>query len=129
MADRWINRLGSIHQYQNVDYVDHFNDGTVRCNLCGTGCMNTKSRNKHFQGNKHRKKYNAVKVAEVEKANALKAAEIKEACYQKVNWFGSYIKRINALSLPRWKHHVQSQMFLTIYPYDSTDFPDSSSMS
>lgn len=57
---QWMYRLGSIHQYNGVDYTNIAQDGDVCCLLCDTGWMSRRQRIQHFHGSKHAKKYRQV---------------------------------------------------------------------
>ena len=115
MAEKWMHRLGTLHQNQGVDYVEHDDDGSLRCLLCRTGWMFRKP-GKHFHGSTHRKKYYAVKRAE-EEAQAAEATRTRNAgCLSTVEWFQSYVGRVASLGLPQWQHHVQSQLFRSFFP-------------
>ena len=59
-----MHRLGALHQFRGVDYVEHDDDGSVMCLLCGTGWMFRDQRIEHFHGARHETNYNAAKKAE-----------------------------------------------------------------
>ena len=140
-AEEWMHCLGTLYQYQGVDYVEHDDDGSVRCLLCDTGWMFRDQRIEHFHGARHERNYNAVKEAEeeaeeaeeaetralAEKVTAKVTAKIeaqlaragharKTRCFSTIEWFQSYVERVASLGLPRWQHHVQSQMFRSFFP-------------
>lgn len=60
---QWMNRLGAVNQYRNVDYVVK-EAGFYRCLLCETGGMHLQKGHKHFSGTKHVGRHRYVRILE-----------------------------------------------------------------
>lgn len=58
--------VGQLHQYQDVDHVLCYNDGSVVCVLCGQYCGDRRSRINHFHGAEHRRNWQRVRAYQVE---------------------------------------------------------------
>lgn len=97
----WCGQLGALHQFRNVSYVEHDSDGTVMCNLCGTGWMGRNQRVDHFHGQQHDKRYYEVRQREMELATAL-------AINSRSNDIRMLRDRADALGFCRWTRHIHS---------------------
>lgn len=108
MAERWIGRLGGLHQYKGVLYVDIFDDGSVRCNLCRTGCMAEEQRKAHFHGSKHRMYYTHVKTAERERNEA---QQKRNVVAYRCSLAATYEERVKQLGCHQWQADVGFSMY------------------
>lgn len=96
--------LKGVHAYRSVDYVEIFNDGDVRCNLCGTGYMGDSQRRSHFSGGRHRLNYNALKAqqdaerARIQRSSKLLKVEAEcENLYTRLGCLATTSGQANAL--------------------------------
>jgi hypothetical protein len=91
----WQGQLGGLHQFREVPYVDHSEDGSVRCSLCGTGWMYNFQRIQHFHGSRHAKRYRYLKNIEMEQK-----AQLEQEHRERLE------TRIKALGLRSWRDAV-----------------------
>ena len=66
IMSEWVGKLGTLHQYRDMPYVERATDGSISCMLCGTGWMTYNTRGNHFHGKQHEDKYNGIKHIEIE---------------------------------------------------------------
>ena len=109
----WVGKLGSLHQYQNVPYVEttrHRRGARrIKCNLCGTGWMQLNQRDALFHGNSHFVNYNQVKNL-----------ERQEQMIHSLNRMVLLEPRVRQLGFEKWRVHVKSAM----YDFTSSAGPD-----
>lgn len=105
---QWIGRLGSLHQYKGVPYVDVFDDGDVQCNLCGTGYMSNAARVSHFHGDRHLRNYRAVQNLERERDQMQRK---KDLLAYRCSIAANYDYRVKQLGYRQWQDAVFSSMY------------------
>jgi hypothetical protein len=101
---QWMWNLGSLHQFRNVPYVEHGDDGTVICLLCGTGWMYTQQRARHFHGENHRRRFNHVQNLRLQEEEKLEHGK-------RVQFALSLEPRIDQLGLKRWRDTVRQSLY------------------
>ena len=98
--------LRKINQWENADYISRDNEGLIKCKLCNSRFMDKDMAAYHFNGSGHARNFWLIQEEQDE--------EHRQQC--RIRTARLLQCRVDQLGYSRWKHHIQSLLYLYIFP-------------